>query len=258
MGLFPIPARSRSKSINLTTWDLTETPSENEIQEWLDSKRFENIALLVGSPSNNLSVIDIDKPDFFTMDFLEQQITDDDGSTIGFLVKTGRGYQLWFKNKLTEGVHNEGKPDYKIDLFVTKHIIIVPPSIHPNGSQYKILKSPDNFKPININRIWNNVFMYCIQHDPDSLLKPIMNPMVKQKIMGIVQDPHCDGSIGHNKRLWLVGFLYTTLHLDKQQILDFINTFNKWNDYTPEKTERFVSSLLRHLDNKVGQKGGCQ
>ena len=256
-GISVLPARERAKSINLPTWDFTAAPTISDIVEWSEQKLFKNICVMVGPPSDFLTVIDIDKPDYISIEFLEELITDDNGNTIGFLVKTGRGYQLWFRNKLEVPIYNEGDPTYKLDLFTMKHIVIAPPSIHPNGSQYAFLKIPPVLKPINVNNIWNRLKLYCFRHDPDVILKPIMNPLVKQKIMDILQDPKCDGALGHNKRLWIVGFLYSTVHLDKQQILDFIEQFHKWDDYNPRKTERMVSSILRHIDNKVSEHGGA-
>lgn len=253
-----LPVVTKSKKINLQTWDLVTAPTQKDYQKWLQQNLFQNIAILTGIPSNNLMVIDIDKPDYIPLTFLEELVIDDDGHTIGFLIKTGRGYQLWFRNKPNLPLYNEGTPTYKIDLFAYRHIAVAPPSIHPNGYQYTFLKIPPILKPVNVNFIYNRLKLYAIRHDPDVLLQPIMNPLIRKKIMDILQDPKCDGAEGHKKRLWAVGFLHSVCHLDQQQLCEFIDTFTRWSDYNPSRTKSQVASILRCIDKKVGKDGGCQ
>jgi len=251
LGFSVLPTKYKTKRINLPTWNLSDPVSAADIQQWKKEKRFEGIALLVGEPSNNLTVIDIDKPDYIPLQFLKEQLTLDE-NTIGFLVKTHRGYQLWFKDKEGEYWDNKSIHDYGIEYYSKKHIVIAPPSIHPKGSTYQFLIKPTWFKPTNVHNLWNNIYLYCMEHDPDEVLKPIMNPLIKQKIMNHLQNPDCE----HNNRLWIVGFLHNVLHLDKKQILEFIHSFTKWDDYKPEKTSTLVTNQLRYIDRKVGEKGG--
>lgn len=247
-----LPVRHRSKVINLKTWDFTEAPTQQQTEDFYQQNLFQNICVLVGPPSNNLAVIDIDKPDYIPMDLLKELISDDDKIPIGFLAQTGRGYQLWLQNKTNVPLYNGGSPTYKLDLFAERHIVVAPPSVHPSGKQYKFLVVPEQLKPVNVNNRFNQLKMYCIRHDPDVILKPIMNPLVRQKIMAVLQDPKCDGSTGHYRRLWLTGFLYTTLKLPEQDIIDFISRFNRWEDFDLKKTSRNVHNLLSYIDRKVG------
>lgn len=252
-GFSPIPVKYRSKKLNLSKdeWDLSKTIDEKQIKIWMDQGKYENIGLLVGPPSKNLTVIDIDKTRYIPIDFITEQLNYDDRK-IGYLVKTHRGFQLWFKNKPNMYDRNEKIPDYGIEFFSEKQMIVVPPSIHPDGTQYKFIHKPDWFKPTNVNFIWNNIKVYCISHDMDQVLKPIMNPITKQQIIEHIKNPDCS----HNARLWVVGFFYTCLNLEKKDILQFINQHHKWTDYNSEKTEYFVSRQIEYIDKKVGKKGG--
>lgn len=261
-GFSPLPVSYRTKKINLPTWELKTSVTNENIQTWIKEGRYEGIALLVGKPSNNLAVLDIDKPKYFTYEFIKEQLTFNE-DTIGFLIKTGRGHQLWFNNKLENEI-NQTKEDYGIDYFVEKHIVVAPPSIHPNGNTYQFIIKPTNFKPTNTNQIFNNFYIHALQNDPDIFLKKIINPMIRQKIMNILQDPKCEGATGHNRRLWLVGFLYTAAQLQEPQINEFIRIHHKWEDYNPKKTEDLVHFLIRYIDrkaqcvDKVSEKGGLE
>jgi len=48
----------------------------------------------------------------------------------------------------------------------------------------------------------------------------------------------------HNRRLWLVGIL-NHCGASKSQILDIISKMNHWKDYSPEETEKQVTSVLK-------------
>lgn len=249
IGFSPIPVKYKTKRINLSCCDLTQKITDKQIQKWYQKGLYENIGLLVGKPSNNLAVIDIDRSDI-SINFLKEQITYNN-QIIGYLSKTNRGFQIWINNN--DIIHsNQTTPDLKLELFSEKHIIVVPPSIHPLGTQYTFLYKPDYFRKTNVSNIYTHIKVYFIERNPDEILKSIMNPLKKDQIIKHLENPNCE----HNSRLWIVGFLYTVLLFDKKQILDFIEIQNKWEDYNPEKTEKNVTKLLEYIDKKVGEKGG--
>ena len=252
LGFSPIPVVRNSKRINLPNWDLSQPITNTDIQQWIQEDRYQNIGLLVGAPSSNLTIIDIDEPKYFPLEKLEELLTFDN-QKIGFLVKTGKGYQLYFKNKQQGWDTNYKSKEFKIEFFTEKHIVVAPPSIHPNGSEYRFLIKPDYFKPINAVNIFTGLKAYCNTHSPDYILKDIMNPLKKQEIIDHLYNPECT----HNSRLWIVGFLYSTLGLDQTEILSFIDEHNRWEDYKKSKTEYFILHLLRYIDHKVGEDGGC-
>jgi Bifunctional DNA primase/polymerase, N-terminal. len=252
-GLVPLPAKHKSKQLNFKTdeWNLNKKPTINDINKWKQEKRYQNIALLCGTVGNNLTVIDIDKTDYIPWDYIKKQ-TIYNNQKIGYIIKTHRGLQLWFKNKPYNYDRNEKISEFEIEYFTEKHIVIAPPSIHPKGTPYTFLQIPEYFRQTDVHFIWNLLKVYCISHDIDHVLKPIMNPLIKQKIVTHLQNTNCS----HNDRLWMVGFLYTTLHLQKNDILELIKTYGQWTDYNSGKTENYVSRQLQYIDKKVGEKGG--
>jgi len=63
----------------------------------------------------------------------------------------------------------------------------------------------------------------------------------KEAIEKILQSPNPS----HNKRLWLVGFLYYC-KLNKEQINKFIEENNQWTDYNSKITCYQVNSFLNN------------
>ena len=114
-----------------------------------------NIAIICGKISNNLVVVDIDKSD---LDLVNQIYPDVLKKTR--VVKTGSGgYHLFFR------VHelpkkplrlNKDNGDH-IDIQVNGTYVIAPPSIHPNGHEYKIISETETIKTINFQDIIVNL-----------------------------------------------------------------------------------------------------
>jgi len=252
-GFSPVPVKYKSKRLNFETdeWNLSTKPKLEDIRRWQQEGRYENIGLLVGPPGNNLTVIDIDKPDYIPHEILQEQLTYND-KIIGYLIKTHRGYQLWFKNKPTNYDRVDSSPDYGIEYFPVKHMVVAPPSIHKKGTPYQFIVTPEYFRETDVHFIYNSIKLWCIAHDIDYVLKPIMNPLIKEKIVDHLKNSKC----GHNDRLWTVGFLYRVLNLEKKHILELIDTYCEWSDYNSKKTESYVDRQLRYIDKKVGENRG--
>jgi len=148
-GLNVIPCKERKKepAINWKEY-------QNEIyQENIPPTA--NIAIICGKISNNLAVVDVDKSD---LDLVNQIYPNALKETR--VVKTGSGgYHLLFyvyelpKKPLRL---NKDNGDH-IDIQVNGTYVIAPPSIHPNGHEYKIVSETEKIKTINFQDIIVNL-----------------------------------------------------------------------------------------------------
>jgi len=120
-----------------------------------DIKPDANIAIICGKVSENLVVVDIDKSD---LDLVNQIYPDALNETR--VIKTGSGgYHLYFrvpelpKKPLRL---NKANGDH-VDVQVNGTYVIAPPSIHPNGREYKIISEVDKIKTINFQDVVVNL-----------------------------------------------------------------------------------------------------
>jgi len=156
-GFSVIPIRAKDKKPNLPEWKryLTARPSESQIKQWLADGKFENVAIVLGDVSEGLEVIDIDEPDLLgKIGVKENKIWED-----GWLVKTGRGWHIYLKHKGKCG-RIEKPVGYNIERRTNGGYVVAPPSIHPNGMQYKFygksLTELPELKELNVDEIWDD------------------------------------------------------------------------------------------------------
>jgi len=124
LGLIPIPLKGKKPRVRWKQWNPT---TMNRLKNHLKSGI--NWGVRTGA---SLSVIDFDTQQAF-IDFIIENIDKLPENTP--IVKTGRGYHIWFKPKETiRNQHYEG-----IDIKGVGGYVVAPPSIHPNGTQYKFV-----------------------------------------------------------------------------------------------------------------------
>jgi len=119
-----------------------------------DIKPDANIAIICGKISENLVVIDIDVSD---LDLVNQIYPNALKETR--VVQTGSGkYHLYFRvYDLPKSLRlNKPNGDH-IDVQVNGTYVIAPPSIHPNGNEYKIISDTDTIKTINFKVVSANL-----------------------------------------------------------------------------------------------------
>jgi len=135
------PNNGHLKKPSITTWDTykTERATKEQIQQWIDEDLFKNIGIVCGHVSNDLVIIDIDDETIpETIGLKLDKILE----TGAWIVKTGKGYQIYMKHHSNPG--NIQKPiKYKIEYRANNGYCVAPPSIHPNGKQYQFLYIKD-------------------------------------------------------------------------------------------------------------------
>lgn len=136
MGWSIIPLRPKSKE-PLIKWIEFQNrrASESEVKDWFTKHIDANLGVVTGLVSN-LAVVDLDGPEGLTS-----------GRNLGLkssvVSLTGAGRQLWFKNQM--GLQNSVKVIAPgIDIRAEGGYVVAPPSIHPNGRQYRWLNTLTN------------------------------------------------------------------------------------------------------------------
>lgn len=150
-GLSIIPLKPRSKEPLIPWKEYQEkSPTNKEIEEWFRNNN-NNIAIVCGSVSRNLVVIDFDDIEKFKVflkgvDNLKDSIRFSIANT--WWVRTGKGVHVYLritdidekdfkqlfrtKPRLVEGVDVKAEGGY----------VVAPPSIHPSGRQYEFIQGP--------------------------------------------------------------------------------------------------------------------
>lgn len=132
LGLIPIPLKGKKPLVYWKHWHPTTL---RQLESYL--KPDINWGLKTGA---KLTVIDFDTTQGF-IDFIVMNIDKLPKDTP--IIRTGRGYHIWFKPKETIGnQHFEG-----IDIKGEGGYIVVPPSIHANGNSYRFIKPLNNTIP---------------------------------------------------------------------------------------------------------------
>jgi hypothetical protein len=110
----------------------TEAATEEQIREWFSRWIDANIGLVTGAISDCI-VVDIDSVE--ARDKLKSILGDCDLQTVP-RSRTGKGWQLFFKHPEVSIANRAGVLP-NIDVRADGGYVVAPPSIHPNGKQYK-------------------------------------------------------------------------------------------------------------------------
>jgi len=148
-GLNVIPCKEGQKE-SLIIWKDYQTKKYDG-----DFPQNANVAIICGKISENLVVVDIDKSD---LDLVNEIYPDALKKTR--VVRTGSGgYHLFFRvHELPKKPLRLNKPNGDhIDVQVNGTYVIAPPSIHPNGHEYKIVSDVEEIKTINFQDVVVNL-----------------------------------------------------------------------------------------------------
>jgi Bifunctional DNA primase/polymerase, N-terminal/AAA domain/Primase C terminal 1 (PriCT-1) len=133
-GFSVIPIKPKDKK-PLIFWEpyQTEPAAEATIKHWCESWPNANIGLVTGAVSGCI-VIDLDT-DKATKEFKSLLGNDYDFSLVP-RSRTGKGFQLFFKHP-GGSIPNRAGVLPNMDVRADGGYVVVPPSIHPNGKEYK-------------------------------------------------------------------------------------------------------------------------
>ncbi len=114
----------------LNSWQKRRKATAAELKEWFE-RTDNNVGLVLGKESGVL-VIDFDKPDWVDVLFPpEQKILE---RTLGAGRVTGRGHAYF---RYTDKTGPQKLREFGIEILTSGNQVVVPPSIHREGQQYK-------------------------------------------------------------------------------------------------------------------------
>jgi hypothetical protein len=125
-GILPLPLHARSKRPAISWYDWQhERPEWATIESVFNTKFYRNIGLLTGPISDNLIVLDFDKP----LPYVKWRRCTDIRT---YTVRTGRGYHCYLRlRRPPVGTLSMDGGEIKGSGYV-----VAPPSTHPNGVEY--------------------------------------------------------------------------------------------------------------------------
>lgn len=157
LSVIPLKPKSKEPTISWKTYQL-ERPNYDKIIVWFGGKKFKNrnIAIVTGSISENLVVIDFDKKEKYN-EFMEKlpihlKITLENTWT----VKTGKGYHIYLRienltpEEFKEFMRTRVRFAEGIDIKAEGGYVVAPPSIHPSGAQYEFIRGPPEYGIIRV------------------------------------------------------------------------------------------------------------
>jgi len=132
-GFSPIPIKAKDKK-PLIGWEpyQKELPSEKILEHWFTAWPDANLGLVTGAVSDCV-VIDLDSDDARLK--LKSLLDPFDLAAVP-RSRTGRGWQLFFKHPEVI-IFNRAGVIPGLDVRGDGGYVVAPPSIHPNGKQYK-------------------------------------------------------------------------------------------------------------------------
>jgi Bifunctional DNA primase/polymerase, N-terminal/Primase C terminal 1 (PriCT-1) len=152
LSFFPIPTRSKKAAIEWKCYQL-RLPNEKEVSDW-KTNGTSNLAIVCGAVSGNLVVLDFDSHDKF-LDYCALLQDKYNIDLFGFtrVVTTARGNHVYFR--LPIALKSAKFP--QLDVKSEGGYVMAPPSIHPDGSEYKCsnpdipIRKIENLKDVGID-----------------------------------------------------------------------------------------------------------
>jgi hypothetical protein len=128
--VIPFDFKTKKPSIPWAEFQ-TRRPGQDELYEWFSRGR-RNIGVVCGKVSGGLVVIDFDGEDTF------QRFAQEHPEIVNntWVAKTARGYHVYLRTKEPPRPAHRGK----IDIKGEGSVVLVPPSVHPSGAQYRWIR----------------------------------------------------------------------------------------------------------------------
>jgi len=151
-GLSIIPLKPRSKEPLIPWKEYQERlPTAKEIEKWF-SENEANVAIVCGSISGNLIVVDFDSEEKFKefyskIDVEEPWLRDKLLNT--WIVETGKGRHVYFRiscgrEEFEKLFRTRVRFAEGVDVKAEGGYVVAPPSIHPSGKEYRFIQGPAN------------------------------------------------------------------------------------------------------------------
>lgn len=148
-GVSPIPVKPKSK-IPAMDWRLWQNhvPPPKVVDYWFKDPQT-NVGIICGGKSN-LSIIDFDDIEYYydwRKDMNKRSDVWGDVARKSYKVRTPRGMHVYVKTKTPE--HSRKISEGSVDIRCSGNYTLCPPSVHPSGSLYEPIGSPELIIPVN-------------------------------------------------------------------------------------------------------------
>jgi len=160
-NLSVIPLKYREKTPLFSWKEYQERrPTREEIEKWFSNNEV-NVAIITGSVSDNLIVIDFDNMELAKWFFdevlpkLPRSIQFSVGNT--WMVRTGKGVHIYLRitdierDEFKEKLRTKPRLREGLDIKAEGGYVVAPPSIHPSGAKYHFIKNDpmtNDIKPL--------------------------------------------------------------------------------------------------------------
>lgn len=230
--IFPCQPNSKKPMTKHGCNDASIDP--NQICSWWGGQPQANIGLACGNKSG-VHVIDIDVKESGENGWESLEILTKEGFIIPATVRQDTpsgGAHFLYRTK--DAPHNKNHFKPGIDIRSNGYYIVVTPSIHPNGGQYKwtpgsepwsigLAEFPDFMRPQVIEPVWKK---------EDNVIVPTVTvndqPFERASAYLAKCDPAVEGQRGHDKLLWAAICMVHGFLLRDEQVLGLLT-----NEYNP-------------------------
>lgn len=144
-GIIPLHPRSKAPAMKLGLNDWFSNPKD-AIDLWTKFPDL-NIAIICGTPSHGLLVLDIDvdeekdKDGYATLSAWEKAHGELPATAVAI---TGKGGMHYLYRTDRTNIHPSVNEELGVDIRCDGSYIVAPPSIHPNGNRYEWQDHPDD------------------------------------------------------------------------------------------------------------------
>jgi len=152
-----IPCIYRAKTPAIGSWLPYQSKMSTKVErkQWFLDKDIRNLAVITGTISDNLVVIDFDDPKWVKKIF--KSIEGEANKTL--IVQTSKGrYHIYYK--LNYKPPNVKITHFGIDVKGEGGYVLFPPSIHPSGRKYKAIS---NLSSVKIKRFDGDIIEWLLE-----------------------------------------------------------------------------------------------
>ncbi len=135
LGMNVIPTQGKNPLIKWKKFQNVRV-TEQLVEQWWTAYPEANIAVVLGEVSGNLAVVDLDSDDAI------REFKALGAPTNTLISRTARGYHIFYRVPKCFPSTKVGN----IEIKCTGSIVVIPPSKHPSGVQYRWTHSLDNYQ----------------------------------------------------------------------------------------------------------------
>jgi len=215
-------------------------PTDEEIQKWFLSGEKRNVAVVLGSISDNAFVIDLDSPELVAA--VKSKAPWLFKKTLA--VESGRGAHLHFKGNIPVRSMKFQHPLGEIDIKGEGGYVLLPPSLHPSGKNYKFVNMVEPAKVYTdeatvedfLRAFFREVFPELLDELERKLEGGVASQSIPQSTLRFPDVPPCLGRLLQgvkegirNESCYLLS-AYLTKLLPVENVKDLMLAWNKRNN----------------------------